>query len=884
MEILKKVSNSDIIFRLNLNYNNVYARLRMLLGPEVSLFADIKSRSKDTVWFVSDGLSYLPVSEAEQNEKEVIANLIDSTMKQIKMKLADNHELEPYLTDILEVPSEDYIYYAKGESGAVRIVLTAWGCRAAHVVSDKSTGSIASFIENTLSSSQPVVLKAVDAVDNPLKGILSCDYNNEHFQFEVDEKGEKQLGILPNGTTFYITEIFSGEKQAFTVVEGCNMYLFKTQQGQNSSFVDIPEQKDENIVNALSLKEEEPQPKKEEPVQESGKGDLKKMQKVIVRVSNLRGNFEGGKTLSVSIDGGGHTFCTDMDGMADIGELRPGQSFTVSFPDVPSLSPRLFEVELGKQYYDMYFRKVVQYSPVVVVEDKEGNIVPNRDIRIVISGKDTMFNSGENGMIQLSALNEGQQFVVVDTYNNANSKEFTINSDNASQPYYFQVEKKKDKKINIRLIDKKGLPISNALINFNIGENDCFQVTDNKGRAEFPFKLFYAGGMPMEISIPEKQMKKLKFDYVPGQFDYTLKMKDRSFFPWKWVMLPFIFLLLAGGVYWFWNENFARPSLEELKRGIVLIKSESVYYVETGLVTDNKPLRLYFNYNSNAREISDLTFGEDGKIPFNRGTGTGFFISEDGEIATNRHIADPIPPKEAVGKFKKVLTDAMSEEKKEAAKIQNLLNQLGTLKLMDEETKRYDKLLEELTEHQAHIDAYERMLNLGTFETKVECEVGVSFYNSIIDSWDDFHECVTKISGEPGDVNSNDVAIIQLKEKARDMPKDAYIYKIPEKDPLDGKSTEDYPVIVLGYNRGITLANITEGIEPQKTDGKISSSNSRYQIMYTNPTQGGSSGSPVLNERYELVAVNNSGWADTQGFNYGVRIKYLKKLYDELHK
>ena len=45
---------------------------------------------------------------------------------------------------------------------------------------------------------------------------------------------------------------------------------------------------------------------------------------------------------------------------------------------------------------------------------------------------------------------------------------------------------------------------------------------------------------------------------------------------------------------------------------------------------------------------------------------------------------------------------------------------------------------------------------------------------------------------------------------------------------------------------------------------------------------GGSSGSPVLNKEHKLVAINNSGLSQTQGFNYGIRTKYLIELIEKV--
>ena len=147
-----------------------------------------------------------------------------------------------------------------------------------------------------------------------------------------------------------------------------------------------------------------------------------------------------------------------------------------------------------------------------------------------------------------------------------------------------------------------------------------------------------------------------------------------------------------------------------------------------------------------------------------------------------------------------------------------------------------------------------------------------------------FHKCSTLQKGEPGTVKENDVAVIQLNSKARDIPDKAFIFNVPEKDPLDEEIPDDYEITVLGYNAGMGLQDmkLQEGIKPQAQHGKISNTSEKYRIGYSAQTIGGSSGSPVLNKEHNLVAINNSGVSITQGFNYGVRTKYLKELLDDI--
>ena len=78
--------------------------------------------------------------------------------------------------------------------------------------------------------------------------------------------------------------------------------------------------------------------------------------------------------------------------------------------------------------------------------------------------------------------------------------------------------------------------------------------------------------------------------------------------------------------------------------------------------------------------------------------------------------------------------------------------------------------------------------------------------------------------------------------------------------------------------------NLQEAIKPQAQHGKITNTSQEYRIGYDVPTFGGSSGSPVLNKQHQVVAVNNSSFSLEQGFNYGVRLKYLIELINKIQK
>ena len=56
-----------------------------------------------------------------------------------------------------------------------------------------------------------------------------------------------------------------------------------------------------------------------------------------------------------------------------------------------------------------------------------------------------------------------------------------------------------------------------------------------------------------------------------------------------------------------------------------------------------------------------------------------------------------------------------------------------------------------------------------------------------------------------------------------------------------------------------------------------------FDFSYNAATTGGASGSPVFNKYGMLIGVHHAGVNATQGFNYGVKAKYIKELLDSPH-
>ncbi len=243
-------------------------------------------------------------------------------------------------------------------------------------------------------------------------------------------------------------------------------------------------------------------------------------------------------------------------------------------------------------------------------------------------------------------------------------------------------------------------------------------------------------------------------------------------------------------------------------------------------------------------------------------TGTAFFISEDGELGTNRHIAIPWEYEKA---------DYEDE-------IRNFIMNMKDI------FAAQLAFVSSSSEHEMEA-RFNRMRN-SDIEIGGSLEYfGLGLTGSKIDNDRDL--LPAQVIAESGD-KDKDVALIRLKsaKTPEHIVKMGAIYDI-EKARVDEKTlvpqTEELNIVgyPIGDVVGTKLFNGKE-LHPTNHSTKISKLPDDNQIQIQATGIGGFSGSPVSDSEHRLVGVLCSGFRNTD-VTYCCNIKHLVELYDK-HK
>lgn len=278
------------------------------------------------------------------------------------------------------------------------------------------------------------------------------------------------------------------------------------------------------------------------------------------------------------------------------------------------------------------------------------------------------------------------------------------------------------------------------------------------------------------------------------------------------------------------------------------------------------PEKWYLGYDADGR--LQVNSSSEGLNPIGY-TGTAFFISKNGEMGTNRHIAVP---------WEYRTTDEDEE-------IRQLMEKVRTATSGDlYDIMVYAVLSNTISAEDAN--AWLKRFQNSSFDISgTHSFLGVGLTGSKVNNQIDLQQA--QVIAESGD-SQKDVALIRLNSRKTPdyIVKMGAIYDI-DKARVDERTLkpQDEDLTIIGYPKGeqvgLHMFNGTE-LRPTMHKATLSKMPDDNQIQIQTVGIGGQSGSPVMDKKHRLVGVLCSGFSGTE-VTYCCNIKHLVELYNK-HK
>lgn len=369
------------------------------------------------------------------------------------------------------------------------------------------------------------------------------------------------------------------------------------------------------------------------------------------------------------------------------------------------------------------------------------------------------------------------------------------------------------------------------------------------------------------------------------------------------------------------NSYTQEQLYEQTSSGVVLIQNTYYYKItlsNNGFYSTNYVFsKLQDGELKNISHTISNNFNEVNDTIKSTTFGTGFIISPRGTIVTNSHVINPTTNKnliyQALIRYLKEQIDYCNQQLEETRnRLEIFEREIRDNKKLD--SQGYAMMMEGIQSSRKWIDTFTqyrnnriRDLSLSNFDVELCSEIKIAYNGSHITSEKDLIDCfVVK------DVPNYDLGIIQIADGSNfwnvcklgeapkwsyeqmevgwsnihnagtiswfTIPQDKYIFNLYNNET---HNDEEIKLYMIGFNQGPTLALTNNGIKAQITQGYISQNTDNIKIMYSIPALQGSSGSPVVNQYGELVAINFAGINGTQGFNYGIRVERLREIVND---
>lgn len=251
---------------------------------------------------------------------------------------------------------------------------------------------------------------------------------------------------------------------------------------------------------------------------------------------------------------------------------------------------------------------------------------------------------------------------------------------------------------------------------------------------------------------------------------------------------------------------------------------------------------------------------------------TAFFVSQDGKMITNRHVAAP-------------WKSASKSEQDELNKLMIKLRDQSLFEFLDGGEATYyasiaaAKLLKKGVSYDQLEEAFSRYKDCVPKWSGKQDYIAVGYPNRRYSSIDEFERCTTI-----GEAKDEEVDIAMLQLNSGQTP--STVKKVFNLNNSILKKENIVPMKeryhFIGYPKGIMHNLRDSGLYPKITEVLVSRQPERYTIDLQAEVIPGTSGSPVFDKRGRLIGVISSYYTIGSTMGRCERIIYAKELYDEI--
>lgn len=357
------------------------------------------------------------------------------------------------------------------------------------------------------------------------------------------------------------------------------------------------------------------------------------------------------------------------------------------------------------------------------------------------------------------------------------------------------------------------------------------------------------------------------------------------------------------------SEKDPKELFDQQQSGVCMVLNS--YYYDITLPNGTK---WYCSGIDDEGDLDNFTTNVDeAKKKKSVSTGTAFFIDEKGQLLTNRHVVSPVVSEDVIKKAAKSLIANFKEyfqsEQTQYAQQYNQLEQekatcydydyYGNVYFNQDQYNQIvevqNRLEQQFNEAQNVVNTIDNM-DMSALKVTSVNEIGIAYNDTYVTKIEDFIEknpcVVTKVSND----EKSDLAIIQLKNKTTPPDKHVFIirgYNDKSSDSFFSKLGDlfssndekelqvDQELVMMGFNAGLILGNTKQGIKVQMTTGHVSQEPDGDQVLYSIPMLQGSSGSPVLDLKGYVRAVNFAKLRGTETFNFGIPENRIVKFLNQ---